>query len=147
MLARTFWLCVFLLGVISVMAESNPQQISDEIRAVMSAQETAWNRSDIDGFMNGYARTRDTVFVSGDTLTGAGKQCVIVTRKSTLPRNRWAGSNFQSSKSGSWVLTLRSQSDAGSCNAKAIIHTDDSRLFFVARPRDGGSCTTIPANR
>ncbi|MEY2558231.1 MAG: hypothetical protein QOE34_1656 [Verrucomicrobiota bacterium] len=40
-----------------------------QIRAVMSAQVEAWNRGDIDGFMNGYARSDATEFVSGDKLT------------------------------------------------------------------------------
>jgi ketosteroid isomerase-like protein len=40
-----------------------------EIRAVMSAQVAAWNRGDIDGFMQGYARSDKTEFVSGDKLT------------------------------------------------------------------------------
>ena len=40
-----------------------------EIRAVMMAQVAAWNRGDIDGFMNGYARSADTEFVSGDKIT------------------------------------------------------------------------------
>jgi ketosteroid isomerase-like protein len=40
-----------------------------EIRAVMSAQVAAWNRGDIDGFMEGYARSDATQFVSGDKIT------------------------------------------------------------------------------
>jgi ketosteroid isomerase-like protein len=40
-----------------------------EIRAVMKAQVAAWNRGDIDGFMEGYARSKATEFVSGDRLT------------------------------------------------------------------------------
>jgi ketosteroid isomerase-like protein len=40
-----------------------------EIRAVMSAQVVAWNRGDIDGFMNGYARSETTEFMGGDKLT------------------------------------------------------------------------------
>ena len=40
-----------------------------EIRAVMSAQVAAWNRGDIDGFMNGYARSDGTEFIAGDKLT------------------------------------------------------------------------------
>jgi ketosteroid isomerase-like protein len=40
-----------------------------EIRAVIQAQQKAWNGGDIDGFMNGYARTRSTTFVSEDTAT------------------------------------------------------------------------------
>jgi ketosteroid isomerase-like protein len=40
-----------------------------QIRAVLSAQQTAWNRGDVDGFMNGYARSPSTVFISEDTIT------------------------------------------------------------------------------
>ena len=42
---------------------------SGEIRAVIQAQQDAWNRGDIDGFMNGYAHARSTVFVSEDTVS------------------------------------------------------------------------------
>ena len=35
----------------------------------MSAQTAAWNRGDIDGFMNGYARSDATEFIAGDKLT------------------------------------------------------------------------------
>ena len=40
-----------------------------EIRAVLSAQVAAWNRGDIDGFMNGYARSAATEFIAGNKLT------------------------------------------------------------------------------
>lgn len=39
------------------------------IRAVLDDQSGAWNRGDIDGFMAGYWRSPETVFISGDTLT------------------------------------------------------------------------------
>jgi uncharacterized protein (TIGR02246 family) len=39
------------------------------IRAVLDAQTAAWNRGDIEGFMDGYARSPDIVFLSGDSLT------------------------------------------------------------------------------
>ena len=32
------------------------------IRAVLDAQTAAWNRGDIEGFMDGYARAHDIVF-------------------------------------------------------------------------------------
>ena len=40
-----------------------------EIRAVLDAQAAAWNRGDIAGYMDGYARSDATTFVSGDTVT------------------------------------------------------------------------------
>ena len=39
------------------------------IRAVLDAQVAAWNRGDIQGFMDGYARSETIVFLSGDSLT------------------------------------------------------------------------------
>src|SRR2546421_9661958 len=39
------------------------------VRAVLDAQVAAWNRGDIEGFMDGYWRSPETVFVSGDTVT------------------------------------------------------------------------------
>ncbi|MEY2530197.1 MAG: hypothetical protein QOI96_282 [Verrucomicrobiota bacterium] len=51
--------------------ERNPDT---EIRKVIQAQQEAWNRGDIDGFMNGYARgnrrsgSDSTTFVSEDTI-------------------------------------------------------------------------------
>lgn len=40
-----------------------------EIRAVLGAQVAAWNRGDIDGFMNGYVRSDKLEFVSGGKIT------------------------------------------------------------------------------
>jgi ketosteroid isomerase-like protein len=46
------------------------------VRAVLEAQQAAWNRGDIEGFMDGYAREEATTFVSGDTIT-RGWQTVL----------------------------------------------------------------------
>lgn len=40
-----------------------------DIRAVLDAQRDAWNRGDIDGYMDGYARMSSTLFISGDNIT------------------------------------------------------------------------------
>src|SRR5439155_23985365 len=39
------------------------------IRAVLDAQAAAWNRGDIEGYMNGYDRSPKTEFVGGDSIT------------------------------------------------------------------------------
>jgi ketosteroid isomerase-like protein len=54
-----------IVGSTSVSAQS-PQS---EITAVLQSQQEAWNRGDIDAFMNGYWRSGETVFVSGDEVT------------------------------------------------------------------------------
>lgn len=57
---------IFLAANIPAVASTKADA---EIRAVLQAQQEAWNRGNIDGFMNGYARARTTTFVSGDTVT------------------------------------------------------------------------------
>jgi ketosteroid isomerase-like protein len=39
------------------------------IRAVLDTQAAAWNRGDIEGYMNGYDRSPNTEFVGGDSIT------------------------------------------------------------------------------
>jgi len=39
------------------------------VRAVLDAQAKAWNRGDILGYMNGYARSDQTMFVGSDGVT------------------------------------------------------------------------------
>ena len=48
-------------------AEQSPNSVS-QIQSVLSAQQDAWNRGDIDAFMNGYARSASTVFISEDEV-------------------------------------------------------------------------------
>src|SRR2546422_11678192 len=59
-------------------AQSNKSDTTSKaaIRAVLDAQRDAWNRGDIEGYMDGYARLADTVFVSGDKVT-RGWQTVL----------------------------------------------------------------------
>ena len=54
-----------------ILATSGPTQGADRnpIRAVLDAQVSAWNRGDINGFMEAYARSPKTTFVSGDEVT------------------------------------------------------------------------------
>ena len=52
------------------------------IRAVLEAQRDAWNRGDVEGYMDGYARSEDTVFVSGDNVS-RGWQTVLDRYKKT----------------------------------------------------------------
>ena len=40
-----------------------------EINRLLTAQAQAWNRGDIDGYMQGYARAASTQSVAGDTVT------------------------------------------------------------------------------
>ncbi|MGH9902154.1 MAG: YybH family protein [Pyrinomonadaceae bacterium] len=46
------------------------------VRAVLDGQAAAWNRGDIEGFMDGYERSDQTLFVSGGEVT-RGWQTVL----------------------------------------------------------------------
>ena len=46
------------------------------IRAVLDAQAAAWNRGDLEGYMDGYDRSPNTEFVSGDRIN-RGWQAVL----------------------------------------------------------------------
>jgi ketosteroid isomerase-like protein len=63
----------FLTLALAAAAATPSSKDRTEIRAVMSAQSAAWNRGDIDGFMDGYDRSSATEFVSGDKLTRGWK--------------------------------------------------------------------------
>jgi beta-aspartyl-peptidase (threonine type) len=70
------WLMAVVLGSTAhaVMAQNSSNQPASapavaEIRAVMQAQQEAWNRGDIDAFMIAYANSDTTVFLSGDETT------------------------------------------------------------------------------
>ena len=61
--------CILMAMAVAVFAA--PEQTANaatQIRSVLQAQQDAWNRGDIDGFMNGYARSTSTVFISEDTI-------------------------------------------------------------------------------
>jgi ketosteroid isomerase-like protein len=45
------------------------EQNQSAILQVMKLQQVAWNHGDIEGFMDGYWRSHDVVFISGDTAT------------------------------------------------------------------------------
>ena len=49
-------------------AKRHARTIAD-VRTVLDAQREAWNRGDIEGYMDGYARSAEITFVSGDTIT------------------------------------------------------------------------------
>ena len=65
---------LLLLGILPAVQQSPAQTKPNAksvaaVRAVLEAQVSAWNRGDLEGYMDGYDRSPDIVFVSGDNLT------------------------------------------------------------------------------
>lgn len=87
------------------------------VRAVLDAQAEAWNRGDVAGYMEGYAKEETTIFVSGDTIT-RGWQTVFERYKSRYDTREKMGtlsfteleikplSEFYFMATGRWQLTL-----------------------------------------
>lgn len=49
--------------------KASNEKSEKEIRAVLTGQQDAWNRDDLDGFMAGYWESEELRFASGDTVT------------------------------------------------------------------------------
>jgi ketosteroid isomerase-like protein len=65
------WRALALVGLLGACAGSPRRFASsdpDAIRAVLSAQQNAWNRGDLVGYMAGYERSPDLVFTSGSKV-------------------------------------------------------------------------------
>ena len=58
------------------------------IRAVLDAQTAAWNRGDIDGYMDGYDRSPKTEFVGGDSITRGWQQVLDRYKKNYNSREK-----------------------------------------------------------
>lgn len=52
-----------------IFAQSKEDKIKTNVRQVMDEQVAAWNRGDIDGFMQGYWNSPQMTFVSGNSFT------------------------------------------------------------------------------
>src|SRR6266404_2787602 len=50
------------------------------IRAVLDAQAAAWNRGDLEGYMDGYDRSPNTEFVSGDRINHGWHAALVLGR-------------------------------------------------------------------
>src|SRR5438067_7669263 len=59
--------CILMAALVCAAPEQPPNPVA-EIQSTLSAQRDAWNRGDIDAFMNGYAQSASTVFVSEDEV-------------------------------------------------------------------------------
>jgi ketosteroid isomerase-like protein len=94
------------------------------VRAVLEAQAAAWNRGDVAGYMEGYAKEDTTTFVSGDTIT-RGWQTVLERYKARYDTREKMGtltfteleikplSEFYFMATGRWQLTREGDTPHG----------------------------------
>jgi beta-aspartyl-peptidase (threonine type) len=58
-----------IAGVLSLPASDNAADTEKAVRAVLDAQVAAWNKGDLEGFMEGYWRSPKLSFSSGSDVT------------------------------------------------------------------------------
>jgi ketosteroid isomerase-like protein len=76
LLSLAFLFIVSAAGSEPLQADKKHSKPEAAIRAVLDAQRDAWNRGDIEGYMDGYARSPKTEFVGGDSIS-RGWQTVL----------------------------------------------------------------------
>jgi uncharacterized protein (TIGR02246 family) len=69
---RRFAIAVLCAAALPALAQVTENDAA-AVRAVLDAQAKAWNRGDIAGYMNGYARDANTIFVGSDGVTRGWK--------------------------------------------------------------------------
>lgn len=57
-----------IFSAVSTFAQTGDAKIENEITKVLHVQTAAWNRGDIEGFMQGYWNSPQMTFVSGDNV-------------------------------------------------------------------------------
>src|SRR5438445_7923039 len=88
------WLIAFIgfVGARSLGAQN--QDAISEIQNILHAQQDAWNRGQIEEFMNGYWRSDQTVFVSGDEVTRGWQKVLDRYKKKYSDRSKMGTLTF-----------------------------------------------------
>ena len=105
-------------------SEKQRTEIRSDILSVLDAQAAAWNRGDIEGYMSGYWKSDDLVFVSGDNITRGWTATLERYRKGYDTREKMGALKFgdvvinviskdAATVLGSWSLTRANDNPKG----------------------------------
>lgn len=130
---RSFLMIFCVLLVPTSTLGKTPRHTKDAaaIQAVLEAQAAAWNRGDIETYLDGYDRSPDTVFVSGDRinhgwqtvldrykrsydsrekmgiLTFSNLEITMLSKDAALVLGRWRLQRAKDEPHGTFTLLLR----------------------------------------
>jgi len=82
------------VSVFALLPQNHDSKNEMAIRAVLDAQAAAWNRGDIEGYMDGYDRSPNTEFVSGDRINRGWQAVLDRYKKSYDSREKMGGLTF-----------------------------------------------------
>ena len=86
------FLCAIPFWISAQSAKDTKDQSA--IRAVIEAQAAAWNRGDVEGYMDGYDRSPNTEFVGGDSITRGWQQVLDRYKKNYDSREKMGALTF-----------------------------------------------------
>ncbi|CAG0987547.1 hypothetical protein FLAV_02121 [Flavobacteriales bacterium] len=107
---------IFLMMLFSISCSSPiSNNDSEKIQAVMQRQEEAWNRGDIEGFMEGYWKSDSLIFIGKSGVKYGWKNTLNNYKKSYPDRNKMGMLKFKNLKTellegnnayviGNWTL-------------------------------------------
>jgi ketosteroid isomerase-like protein len=87
-------LMMFLLFVSVSFAQGSEEKSKNQILKVLNEQTAAWNRGDIEGFMQGYWNSPEMTFVSGDSVTRGWQPTLDRYKKSYDTRSKMGTLSF-----------------------------------------------------
>jgi uncharacterized protein (TIGR02246 family) len=85
---------LLLTGTAFAQSDKDRAKAAAAIRSVMDTQAEAWNKGDIDAFMDGYWRSDKLIFVSGDKVTRGWQQTLDNYKKSYTSKERMGTLTF-----------------------------------------------------
>jgi ketosteroid isomerase-like protein len=121
----------FLLFFLTSSALAQTDKEEAAIKKVMDAQVSAWNRGDIDGFMDGYWRSEKLTFVSGVNVTRGWQQTLDNYKKNYDSRAKMGTLMFTDLE-----ITMLSKDAAvvlGTWNLKRIKDTPKGKFTLTFR--------------
>lgn len=89
-----FIFAVLFVSVVSIAAQTKDEKTKAAIKKVMDDQTAAWNRGDIEGFMQGYWKSPDLRFVSGQNMTRGWQPTLDRYKKSYNSREKMGVLSF-----------------------------------------------------
>lgn len=112
-------------------AQSKDEKAKTAIRKVMDEQIVAWNKGDIDGFMQGYWKSENLIFVSGDNVRRGWQTVTDNYKKSYNTREKMGVLSFTDLEI--MILSKDSAKVLGSWKVKHEPKDDQGKFTLIFR--------------